>query len=116
MPDGGALTVTVISKRTSRRRNMIEITISDTGRGIPPENLQKIFAPFFTTRRTGTGLGLAISQQIVRECGGLITASNRPQGGAQFRVTLPGLSARAAAREVERAAAEDALAVAGSAG
>ncbi len=104
MPDGGSLAVTVIAKRTSRRRNMVEIAISDTGRGIPPENLQKIFAPFFTTRRTGTGLGLAISQQIVRECGGLITAANRPQGGALFRVTLPGLSARAAARVVAEAA------------
>jgi PAS domain S-box-containing protein len=104
MPNGGSLAVSVISKRTRHRRNMVEVSISDTGQGIPQENLEKIFAPFFTTRPTGTGLGLAISQQIIREYGGLISAANRPSGGAQFRVMLPGLSARKAAQEVERRA------------
>lgn len=97
MASGGTLTVTVTPKRTRYRRNMVEVTLADTGGGIPPDALDRIFAPFFTTRATGTGLGLAISQQIVREYDGLIAAANRPGGGAQFRVLLPGLSARQAA-------------------
>lgn len=95
--EGGTLSVSVAPKRTRYRRNMVEVLVADTGAGIAPEALEKIFAPFYTTRSTGTGLGLAISQQIVREYDGLISATNRPGGGAQFRVLLPGLSARQAA-------------------
>ncbi len=94
---GGTLSVSVSPKRTRYRRNMVDVVFADTGGGIAPEALEKIFAPFFTTRSAGTGLGLAISQQIVREYDGLISAANRPGGGAQFRVLLPGLSARQAA-------------------
>lgn len=91
MPDGGVLKVTSTTRRYRSGAPNLEVFISDTGRGIAPEHMDKIFQPFFTTRATGTGLGLPISLQIVRAHGGRITARNRPRGGAIFRVSLPQL-------------------------
>jgi C4-dicarboxylate-specific signal transduction histidine kinase len=64
-------------------------TIHDTGPGIPEENLGRIFDSFFTTKDAGMGIGLAICQSILHGHGGSITASNHPDGGAQFRFSLP---------------------------
>ena len=63
----------------------------DTGPGIPPDALTHLFEPFYTTKPMGEGLGLglAISQAIVHAMGGELSASNHPEGGAQFRVRLP---------------------------
>lgn len=69
------------------RRAILEVR--DTGPGIPDELLPRLFEPFVTTKADGTGLGLAISAGIVRELGGQLSAANRPQGGAVFRVSLP---------------------------
>jgi two-component system, NtrC family, sensor histidine kinase HupT/HoxJ len=70
---------------------MIELTVSDNGRGIPEGELGKIFEPFFTTKAVGegTGLGLWITFNIVQDYGGEVTAGASPEGGAQFRVRLP---------------------------
>ena len=69
----------------------IVVTIRDTGDGIPPDALSRIFEPFYTTKEVGkgTGLGLAIVYGIVQEHGGMISAANHPDGGAIFTVELP---------------------------
>lgn len=85
MPSGGTITV-----RTRRAEGGgIEIEISDTGPGVPPEHRESIFDPFFTTRvQEGTGLGLFVSQQIVHDHDGELRLLDR-QGGAAFAVWLP---------------------------
>ncbi|MDA8155357.1 MAG: ATP-binding protein [Actinomycetota bacterium] len=85
MPSGGMLTVNVYPGEDKN----IEITISDTGAGIPPEAVESIFKPFFTTKRSGTGLGLAISKGIVEKHGGYISAESQPGLGSTFHVILP---------------------------
>ena len=67
----------------------VEVSVSDSGRGIPLGNLNKVFDTFYTTKTDGTGLGLSISRTIVETYGGEIRAENRPEGGAIFRFTLP---------------------------
>jgi signal transduction histidine kinase len=65
--------------------------VADTGCGIPPEDLPKIFLPFFTTKESGqgTGLGLTVVHNIVQEHGGTITVASEPGQGATFTITLP---------------------------
>ncbi len=71
-------------------RKALQISIADTGPGIPPEARDKIFTPFFTTKKAkGTGLGLAIAKQIAEEHGGLIHVSSEPSKGTTFRIFLP---------------------------
>jgi signal transduction histidine kinase len=66
-----------------------EIEIRDTGTGIPPAQLPKIFIPFFTTKPRGHGIGLALTHRIITDHGGTLTAANAPEGGAVFTVRLP---------------------------
>ena len=65
------------------------LEVSDTGPGIPPEDLQRVLEPYFTTKATGTGLGLAIAERIVREHGGRLEVSSSPGSGATFVIRLP---------------------------
>jgi signal transduction histidine kinase len=65
------------------------IEVRDSGPGIPPETLPRLFTPFFTTKADGTGLGLTVSTAIVHDHGGTLTGDNRPTGGAVFRIELP---------------------------
>lgn len=65
------------------------LTVTDHGKGIPPEALDKIFIPFFTSRSDGTGLGLPVVQQVALLHDGHVTAANRPEGGAEFAIWLP---------------------------
>jgi two-component system sensor histidine kinase HydH len=76
-----------ISTRTAGHQ--VVVTVSDTGPGIPPDKLAKVFEPFFTTRAQGTGLGLAIVKKIVEAHGGRIEAASPPGSGARFTATLP---------------------------
>jgi signal transduction histidine kinase len=91
---GGVITVkTVRPDRFNDFRHMadsfIELHVSDTGPGIPPEQHQSIFVPFYTTKQKGTGLGLAISQRIVKNHGGTLSVRSKPGEGATFIIRLP---------------------------
>ena len=83
MTGGGALTVTMHADRE------LSIIIGDTGPGIPPEHIKKVFLPFFTTKDTGVGMGLALTHKVVTAHGGRISVVNREGGGASFRFTIP---------------------------
>jgi two-component system NtrC family sensor kinase len=85
-----------LTVRTSRSGTVNRIEVEDTGPGIPPNLIERIFNPFFTTKPTGsgTGLGLSISLGIVREHEGRIWAENAPTGGARFVVELPVVAPR----------------------
>jgi two-component system NtrC family sensor kinase len=81
MSEGGTLTIA-----SGRQADRVFVQISDTGEGIPPEILEKIFEPFFSTKPKGSGLGLAISQKIIEAHQGKITVESEPGKGS--RVTL----------------------------
>lgn len=112
MPDGGivriaaqALVADSTGAEAQRRRaagrfppqrpstpaplRFVEVTVTDTGVGIPPEDLGQIFEPFFTRKEGGTGLGLAISREIALGHGGTLTCESAPGQGTSFRLTLP---------------------------
>jgi signal transduction histidine kinase len=86
MSAGGSLEVRTWSDGSGARAE-----VADTGHGIAPEHLHRIYDPFFTTKavRKGTGLGLSVTYGIIQEHGGSIEVSNRPGGGASFRLELP---------------------------
>ncbi|MBI4716014.1 MAG: HAMP domain-containing protein, partial [Nitrospirae bacterium] len=93
MPKGGRMEIEARSSPSPTDGSEgVEVTFSDTGVGIPPDDQDRIFHPFFTTKDEGTGLGLAISRKIVEEHGGTITLSSRVGLGTTFRVWLPVLS------------------------
>ncbi|HEU5451540.1 MAG TPA: ATP-binding protein [Terriglobales bacterium] len=83
-----------IEVRARRDDSVVEIRVADNGPGIEPAHLARIFEPFFTTKKeTGTGLGLALSKEIVERHRGSIVAANRPEGGAEFILTFPLMTA-----------------------
>ena len=83
-PDGGAVTV-----KTRPAEGDVEISVIDRGSGIPPEQVENIFNPFFTTKKDGAGLGLAIVSKIVDLHGGRMSVESEPGKGSVFRVFLP---------------------------
>jgi PAS domain S-box-containing protein len=91
MPHGGMLTI-----RTQARDSVILIDVTDTGVGIAPENIAKIYDPFFTTKSIGqgTGLGLAVSYGIIQEHKGRIFVESKPDQGTRFRIKLPSVNQR----------------------
>jgi len=102
MPDGGEIFITArnISLQQTKgeqceelsARNFIHLSVRDTGVGIDPRLLDKIFEPFFSTKDSGTGLGLSIVYSIVKEHRGWIEVSSKPGKGTVFDIYLPALS------------------------
>ena len=84
MPNGGRILVEL-----SSNDHLLTVHFDDEGKGIPPENLEKIWDPFFTTKDMGTGLGLGIVKNIVESHGGSIQIVNRPVRGARVTIELP---------------------------
>jgi signal transduction histidine kinase len=83
-PDG------IVRLRTARLDSRrVAITVADRGSGIAPEDLPRVFDPYFTTRRTGTGIGLAISRNIIEGLGGRITVASERERGTEVRIELP---------------------------
>lgn len=84
MPSGGTLTI-----RTAQRNGTARVEITDTGAGLTPEECDRLFTPYYTTKRHGTGLGLAIVQSIVSDHQGKISVESNPGSGATFKIELP---------------------------
>jgi signal transduction histidine kinase len=84
MPEGGRLTVA-----TRGRGDTVEIDVSDTGVGIPPENLAKILTPFFSTKALGTGLGLPLVARVVTAHGGSVAVESEVGKGTMFHLEIP---------------------------
>ena len=85
---GGTVTLTTRSVEGMEGPHL-EVAVIDSGRGIPPSEVEHIFDPFFTTREGGSGLGLFIARQIVTDHGGFIDVHSTPGQGTTFRVSFP---------------------------
>jgi signal transduction histidine kinase len=103
MPAGGTLTI-----RTTEHEGHVRIEVTDTGKGLTPEECSRLFTPYYTTKVQGTGLGLAIIQSVVSDHHGTISVSSDPGRGTTFRIELPQRqSAHPAARIEETPAANN---------
>jgi signal transduction histidine kinase len=85
--DGGGGSVGIKLTAESTNRACVEIT--DTGRGIAPEDIAKVFEPYYSTKETGTGLGLAIVKKAIDDHGGSISVSSKVGSGTTFTIVLP---------------------------
>jgi signal transduction histidine kinase len=84
--DGGRLTITISAENSGQSAR---VEVSDTGRGISPDDIAKVFEPYFSTKDTGTGLGLAIVKKVVDDHGGTISVKSKQGAGTTFTITLP---------------------------
>ena len=96
MPQGGTLTM-----RTRQDGERAAVEVSDTGDGLSPEECERLFTPYYTSKTHGTGLGLAIVQSVVSDHGGKISVQSQPGRGTTFVIELPRNAAKlpAAGRE-----------------
>lgn len=86
MKEGGTISVRIYG---DPERNMVRQYVEDTGKGIEPEQLKKVFDPFFTTRHGGTGLGLSITKRIIENHGGHISVRSTKGKGTRVKISLP---------------------------
>jgi signal transduction histidine kinase len=84
MPDGGKLTISA-----KPNGNNAELRVADTGAGMTPEECERLFTPYYTTKQHGTGLGLAIVQSVIADHAGTIAVESGTGSGATFVITLP---------------------------
>lgn len=103
MPDGGQLVV-----RTQCPGDEVRLDLIDTGKGIDPALLPRIFDAFFSTKQGGSGLGLPTARKIVEAQGGRITVESAPNRGTKFTIHLPKLTALPAPEEQQRQSGDDA--------
>ena len=103
MPDGGELMV-----RTSRVAGEVRIEITDTGEGIPPQILGRIFDVYFSSKRSGTGMGLPTARRIVNEHDGEIEVQSHVGKGTRFLLRFPGAALMTLAESAEAAKGEEA--------
>jgi len=91
MDEEGRIVISTSNSRDVQGRRMVVVTVSDNGRGIDPEIIERVFDPFITTKPVGegTGLGLSISHRIVVDHGGTIDVKNNEEGGSTFTIRLP---------------------------
>lgn len=89
MPDGGTLTVEATRAPSKVKGELVRVAVADTGCGIPPEDLDRIFKPFFTTKERGMGLGLTVVHRIVEAHGGLIEVESERGKGTRFTLSFP---------------------------
>ena len=98
MPDGGRIDISISTSRSPYWKDSYDqlnnrpwtiVSIHDSGEGFATEILDRLFEPFSSTKETGTGLGMSICRRIVEAHGGVINATNSPQGGAVISITLP---------------------------
>ena len=88
MPNGGILTIEAKNIATASE-NSVQITVHDHGSGIDSENIDKIFDPYFSTKRQGSGLGLASCYSIITKHNGTLSVNSNPNQGTTFTITLP---------------------------
>jgi signal transduction histidine kinase len=88
MPQGGVLTL-----QTRQEGDRIFLSVSDTGTGLTPEECERLFTPYYTSKTHGTGLGLAIVQSVVSDHHGRISVTSKPGGGTTFLIELPRVAA-----------------------
>jgi signal transduction histidine kinase len=84
----------VVTLAADQTGHTVRIRVIDQGSGVPPEDIDKLFNPFFTTKESGTGLGLPVAHQIVGQMGGILTAQRNPFGGMTFSIDFPKKDAR----------------------
>jgi signal transduction histidine kinase len=98
MPAGGVLML-----RTTHDGGNVHLEVSDTGTGLTPEETERVFTPYYTTKQHGTGLGLAIVQAVIADHGGRISVESESGVGTAFHIDLPAKPAhRAEAPAMER--------------
>jgi signal transduction histidine kinase len=88
-PKGGRITVRTRALGNNGKVSGVEVSIEDTGNGIPVENRERVFEPFFTTKPHGTGIGLALAKKFVERNGGTIAISESNTAGTKINITLP---------------------------
>ena len=88
-PEDGTISVSTKPVKKNGSLDYVQIVISDTGKGIADDDLDKVFTPFYTTKHEGSGLGLAISHQIIQEHQGTIEVESTRDQGTTFRINLP---------------------------
>lgn len=79
----------IVIRLYAEEGHFARVEIADTGRGIAPENISKVFEPYYSTKDTGTGLGLAIVRKAIEDHGGTVSVRSKQGSGTTFTITLP---------------------------